>query len=157
MCTNILRLKRVTKFKTQHWKKKIRKERYWRVRAILKTKLNSANRIKAINTLAIPVVAYSFNIINWTMPEIRRLDAKICKLLACCRMHHWNADVDRPNITRNEGGRGIIELELSYKTSTIGKQKYLTKTTDWMLQLVFANNKKRFTLYINKVTSLVKN
>ena len=30
-------------------KEKIRKECYWRVRAILKTKLNSANGIEAIN------------------------------------------------------------------------------------------------------------
>ena len=51
-------------------KKKIKKESYRRVRAILKTKPNSnrieiqANRIQAINTLAITVVTYSLNIIN---------------------------------------------------------------------------------------------
>ena len=55
-------------------KEKIRKECYRKVRPILKTELNSANRTEAINILAIPVVTYSFNIINWTIPEIRRLD-----------------------------------------------------------------------------------
>ena len=43
---------------------KIRKDCYRRARAILKTELNSANRIEAINTLAIPVVTNSFNKIN---------------------------------------------------------------------------------------------
>ena len=38
-------------------KEKIRKWIYRRARAILKTKLNSANRIEAMNTLAMPVVA----------------------------------------------------------------------------------------------------
>ena len=38
-------------------KETIRKECYRRVRAILKTELNSANRIEAINTLVIPVAA----------------------------------------------------------------------------------------------------
>ena len=45
-------------------KEKIRKECYRRVRAVLKTELNSANRTQAINTLTIPVVTYTFNIVN---------------------------------------------------------------------------------------------
>ena len=69
-------------------KEKIRKECYQRVREILKKELNSANRIEAINILIIAVVTYSFNIINWTITEIRRLDRKIRKLLTCNRMHH---------------------------------------------------------------------
>ena len=67
-------------------KEKIRKECYRRVRAILKTELNSANRIEAINTLAIPVVTYSFNIINWTISDIKKIDVKIRKLMTCNRM-----------------------------------------------------------------------
>ena len=55
-------------------KEKIRKECYWRVQAILKTELNSAYHIVAIDTLELPVVTDSFNIINWTIPEIRILD-----------------------------------------------------------------------------------
>ena len=45
-------------------KEKLRKECYRKIRAILKTELNSENCIEAINTLAISVVTYSFNIIN---------------------------------------------------------------------------------------------
>ena len=49
-------------------------------------------------------------------------------------MHHRKADVDRLYIPRNEGGSGMIQLELSYKTSTTGQHKYhTTTTTDWML------------------------
>ena len=40
------------------------KECYRRVRAIFKTELNSTNRTQAINTLAILVATYSFNIIT---------------------------------------------------------------------------------------------
>ena len=29
------------------------------------------------NTSTVPVVTYSFNIINWTIPEVRRLHMKI--------------------------------------------------------------------------------
>ena len=85
-------------------------------------RLNSMqkNRIKAINTLAIPVILYSFNIINWNISEIRKLDRKIRKLLTCHGMHHPKADVDRLYLPRNEGGRGLIQLELAYKSFTIG-------------------------------------
>ena len=44
-------------------------------------------------------------------------------------------------IPKHEGGRGMIQLELSYKTWTIGQNKYLTTLTDWMQQLVVAHNK----------------
>ena len=117
-------------------KEKIRKECYRRVRAILKTEFNSASRIEAINTLAIPVVAYSFNIINRTISDIKKIDVKIRKLMTCNRMHHPKADVDRLYIPRKEEGRGMIQLELSLKTTTIGLQKYLETSKDWMLQLV---------------------
>ena len=124
-------------------KEKIGKECYRRVHAILKTELNSANRIEAINTLAIPVVTYSFNIVNWTLSDIKKMDTRIRKLMTCNRMHHPKADIDRLYIPRTEGGRRMIQLELSLKTTTIGIQKYLETTKDWMLQLVHIHEQSK--------------
>ena len=62
-------------------KEKIRKEYNRRIRLILKIELNSANKMVAINTLAVLVVTCSFNIINWTIADIDRLDRKTRKLL----------------------------------------------------------------------------
>ena len=50
-------------------------------------------------------------------------------------MHHSKSDVARLNIPRNKGGRGQMQLELCYKTTTIGLYNYLAKTKDWMLKL----------------------
>ena len=36
------------------------------------------------------------------------------------RMHHPKANVNRMYIPRKEGGRGMINLEMTYKTTTIG-------------------------------------
>ena len=52
-------------------KEKVRKEYCRRTRLILNSQLNSANKITAINTLAVPVVAYSFNIVNWKLSELK--------------------------------------------------------------------------------------
>ena len=125
-------------------KEKIRKECIRRVRSIMKTELNSKNRVTAINTLAIPVVSYSFNIINWNLSELMKLDTKIRKQFTCHKMHHPKSDKDRLYVPRSKGGRGLIQLELSYKTSTLGLSQYLDQTNDWMLQLVnlHENSKK---------------
>ena len=72
----------------------IRKECYRRARAILKTELNSANRTKVFNTLSMPVVQYSFNVINWTLQDLRIIDMKIRRLLTCYKKHHPKADKD---------------------------------------------------------------
>ena len=50
----------------QHGKmtEKIRKECYRRVEGVLQSVLNVKNKLEAINTLANPVVTYSFNVVN---------------------------------------------------------------------------------------------
>ena len=45
-------------------KDKVRKEYHRGVKLVLKSELSAAIRFEAINTLAVPVVTYSFNIIN---------------------------------------------------------------------------------------------
>ena len=129
-------------------KEKIRKEYYRRIRLVLKTELNSKNRIEAINTLAVPVVQYSFNIINWNLADLNRLDTKTRKLLTSNKMYHPKADVDHLYLPRSSGGRGMIELETSFETTTIGMQKYLTVSNDWMIQSVrqHEENKKLYSI-----------
>ena len=124
-------------------KEKIRKEFYRRIRMVLKSELNSANKLEAINTLAVPVVTYSFNIINWTLQELAKLDTKTRKFLTMYKMHHPKSDVDRLYLPRIEGGRGLIKLELSYKTTTIGLDKYLQETQDTLLHFVKDHDDKR--------------
>ena len=66
-------------------KGKIRKQYYRRIRMVTKSELNAVNREEAINT---PLVAYSFNIVDWKMEEIRQLDRKTRKLVTLQRTHH---------------------------------------------------------------------
>ena len=64
---------------------KIRKQHYRRIRIVTKSELNAVNRVEAINT---PLVAYSFNIVDWKMEDLRQLDRKTRKLLTLQRTHH---------------------------------------------------------------------
>ena len=115
---------------------KILKEYYRRTRIILKSELNSADKLEAINTLAVPVVTYSFNIINWTFKGLAKLDTKTSTFLTMYNMHHSKSDVDRLYQPRTEGGRGLIQLELSYKKTTICLDKNLQETQDTLLNFV---------------------
>ena len=108
-------------------KEKIRKEYYRRIH--LHVVLN-ANRIAAINALAVPVVTFSFNIINWKMEELMKLDRKTRKILKMAKMHHPKADVDRLYSPRKAGGRGLVQLEITYKTTTIDLNTYLNNKDD---------------------------
>ena len=69
-------------------KEKVRKEYYRRTRLIVKSELNSANKITAINTLAVPV------------GKVKKLDTKASKFLTMHKIHHPKSDVDRLFVTR---------------------------------------------------------
>ena len=58
-------------------------------------------------------------------------------------MHHPKADVSRMYIPRKEGGRGMINLEMTYKTTTIGLNGYLQSSEDRMLHAVLQHEKKK--------------
>ena len=55
-------------------KVKIRKEYKRRIKLVLKSELNARNKIAAINTLAVPVILYSYGVIDWKLDEIQDLD-----------------------------------------------------------------------------------
>ena len=57
-------------------KEKIRKEYKRTVRLILRTEFNGRNKIEAINSLAVPVVQYSFGIIDWKISGMKKIDTK---------------------------------------------------------------------------------
>ena len=48
---------------------------------ILKYELNARNKIIAIGAVAVPVLRYSFGIINWRTEEIKKTDRKTRKML----------------------------------------------------------------------------
>ena len=84
---------------------------------ILKSELNARNR--AIGALAVPVLRYSFGIINGRIEEIKKIDRKTRKMLIVYKMHHPKADIDRLYVKRKVGGRGLVQVEAAYKAEII--------------------------------------
>ena len=55
----------VEEIQHQEMKEKINKEYIKRLKAMLKSKLNSGNTVKATDTWAVPVIRYSASIVDW--------------------------------------------------------------------------------------------
>jgi hypothetical protein len=111
----------------QQMKERLKKEYNRRLRMILKSELNAKNKITAIGALAIPVLRYSFGVINFRLEEIKRNDRKTRKILTVYKMHHPKADADRLYVKKKEGGRGLSQIEAAYKTERINIAEYLNK------------------------------
>jgi hypothetical protein len=84
-----------------------------------KSELNARNKITGTGALAVPVLRYSFGIINWRMEEIKHFDRKTRKMLTMYKMHHPKADIDGLYVKRKEGRRGLIQVEAAYKAEII--------------------------------------
>jgi len=106
-------------------KERLKQENRRRLRMILKSELNARNKITAIGALAVPVLRYSFGIINWRIEEIKQIDRKTRKMLTMYKMHCPKADIDRLYVKRKEGGRGLVQVEAAYKAEIINIAEYL--------------------------------
>ena len=114
----------------QQMKIKIKKENKWQIKLVVNSELNARNRIAAINTLAVPVVLYSYEIIDWKLNEIQDLDKMTRKQLCINRMLAKKADVDQ------ESGRSLMNLEKEYKATMVGLHKYMMNKEDSQIQAV---------------------
>ena len=65
--------------KHQEMKEKVNKEYIKKLKAIQKSKLNSGNTVKAINTWEVPVIKYSTGTVDWKKSELRNMDRKTRK------------------------------------------------------------------------------
>jgi len=82
-------------FDIQHKNEKdeLKKEYLRRLRLVLDTELSAKNKIQTIGSLAVPVLRYSFGIVNWHQEELQKLNQKARKLLTIHGQHHPKADV----------------------------------------------------------------
>ena len=58
-------------------------------------------------------------------------------------MHHQKGDVNRMYVPRKEGGSGMVNLEMSFRRTTIGLNTYLLSSDDGMLKLLLQHEKKK--------------
>jgi len=89
--------------------------------------------------LAVPVLRYSFRIINWHQEEMQKLDRKTRKLLTIHGQHHPKADVDHLYVPRKQRGRGLMQLEAAQAVEITKLVEYVDRKEDPLIQVVRTN------------------
>ncbi|XP_015188575.1 PREDICTED: uncharacterized protein LOC107072832 [Polistes dominula] len=119
-----------TKINHTEIKKYLQKQYKQRLTKILKTKLNSKNLVKAINTYAITVLTYSFGIINWSNTDLGDTNRITRTHLTKSLKLHPKSCVDKLTISREEGGRRITDIKALHNRQIKNLRKYFhTKET----------------------------
>lgn len=113
--------------KHQEMKESVRKEYLRRLRKVLRSKLNSGNLIKAINTWAVSLFRYGSGVVEWNKQDLEKIDRKTRKLMTMHGALHPRADVDRLYVKREEGGRGLMSVEEVVKYEEHSLKEYVEK------------------------------
>lgn len=91
-------------------KEELKAEFERRLKAVLKTHLNSKNLTTAINTYAIPVLTYSIGVVKWTKTDIDAIERSLRVQMTRFRYHHPRSCTQRVTLPRKSGGRGMVNL-----------------------------------------------
>jgi hypothetical protein len=78
---------------------------------ILNKGLSARNKVQVTGLLEVPVLRYSFVIINWHQEEMQKLDRKTRRMLTIYRQHHSRADTDCVYVLRKDEGRRLMQIE----------------------------------------------
>ena len=100
-----------------------KKEYKRRVRKIWNSELYSNNKITAHNTFALPVLAPTIGILNWTKQEIQHLDVETRKIVTYTGSLHKRSDTSQIYVPRKQGGRGLISVEDMFISRVIALEK----------------------------------
>jgi hypothetical protein len=118
-------------YNIEHKKEKARLKKEYTRRLIMNTELNAKNKKDATGSLAVPVLRYSFGIINWHREEIYKLDRKMENLIY--GQHHLRADIDHLYIPRKGGGQGLTQINAAYMIETTKLAEYIYGSEDPLL------------------------
>jgi len=72
---------------------------------ILKSELKVKNKITGIGGLGVPILRYTFGIINWRLEE---RDQKTRKILKIYTIHHQKADKVRLYVKKERRGKRLV-------------------------------------------------
>ena len=91
--------------------------------------------VVAINECVLPIVTYSYGIINWREAELKQIDINIRKLLHLYKVIQIKNDTDRLYGPRSSGGRGLISVWDSFKTNTVRIAHYINSVENETLRI----------------------
>ncbi|KAL1448298.1 hypothetical protein WDU94_008925 [Cyamophila willieti] len=111
-------------------KQKFKDAFHKRVQIVMKTELYAKNKIQAINAWAIPLLTYTFGIINWSMTDLENLNRIVRTTMTKFRSHHPHSALERMYLPRSQGGRGLLDLKVLHAKQIKKMKTYFEKKTN---------------------------
>ena len=108
-----------------------------RLEKIVNADLYDENMIQAINTHALPVVAYPMNVCRFTETELNNLDMRVKQVLRSKKFHGIKCSDERLYLPRDLGGRGLISLRHVYAATKIRIACYMCLSSDQHIQVAW--------------------
>ena len=95
-------------------KKRVIEECFEQVESLRNTELYERNMIKALKTMCMSAVTYVLNIVNFSRPELERLDVRMRKTLKDMNWMNDKSSEERLYMNVESGGRGLLSFEYMY-------------------------------------------
>ena len=86
-----------------------------RIKVIMRSTLNSRNKIIAINTWTVSLMRHGAGIVKWTKSELDKIGRKTRKVMTLNKKLHPRSYVDWLYVSRMEGERGLIGCKMCVK------------------------------------------
>ena len=109
-----------------------------RLSVIWTSPLSDANRVKATNQFALPVLTYLMWTQHWPLTELREIDRETRKVVSENGGRHPLSSTALFYLPRVAGGRGMKSVEQEYKLSKIMSAIKLNNNLDPMMNTVRA-------------------
>ncbi len=113
----------------------VEKEYIARTREVWGAKLDMRGKVEAQNMWGAGVMRYSLGTIDWPRSAMKELDRTTRRIMRQNRAHQYGASVARLYLPRNEGGRGLINMEHMWEVETLTAAAYLHSNPDQQVRL----------------------
>jgi hypothetical protein len=103
---------------------------------------NSQDRVKLVKQdhshqqLSCTSPIYNFGIVKWLRKGIEKVDRKTRKFITTEGIHYQKTGVNRLYIKRQNGGRGLVEMESAYNAAIAGLSEYIKQGKEIVNRLV---------------------
>ena len=138
-------------------KAKVSKNVKAKLRKLLESELNARNLFHAINESILPIITYTFGVIEWNEEELKGYDVQIRKMLNLYKAFELKSDIDRLYLPRIEGGRGLISVWDSFQSSTCRIAHAISHTSNQILSQCIETEKKGIYSNINRAKKYEQN
>jgi hypothetical protein len=122
---------------------------------ILNIEISTENKMQATRTLAIPILRYSFRIINCHQEEIQKMERKTRKMLTIHGQHNPRADSDSLYVPQ-KGGRGLILTEGAHMAEVMKLMECVESKEDPLIQIVRTHQHHTNSTLLQKVKNFKK-